>query len=171
MDFFETVKTRASYRGEFKETPIPEEDIRKIIEAGICAPSAGNAQETSFAAVIKPEVREKIADIFKPNTIRTAPLIIVVIEQSRGQAWVQEYSVEDYAAATENILLAATALGYATLWMDGMTRTQQNSEKVKKILNLDEGWSVKTVIPVGIPVTKEKQAPKSNFDKREVILK
>ena len=171
MDFFETVKIRASYRGEFKATPIPEGDIRKIIEAGICAPSAGNAQETSFVAVIKPEIRERIAEVFKTKTIRTAPLIIVVIEQIPGESWVREYAVEDYAAATENILLAAAALGYTSLWMDGMTRAQQNSQKVKEILDLGDEWIVKTVIPVGIPEMETKQAPKAGFEERAVILK
>lgn len=46
MEFFEVVNARGSYRGTFNDIEIPEEDIRKILEAGVCAPSAGNFQET-----------------------------------------------------------------------------------------------------------------------------
>lgn len=81
MDFFEVVKARSSYRGAFKDTGISEEDIRKIIEAGICAPSAGNFQETFIIAVKDAKVRAAIADIIPSKGTKTAPLIIVVAEQ------------------------------------------------------------------------------------------
>jgi nitroreductase len=171
MDFFEVVKSRGSYRGAFKDIEIPEEDIRKIIEAGICAPSAGNFQETFFIAVKDAKVRAAIADIIPSKGTKTAPLIIVVAEQHVEPMLGLTFDIEDYAAATENILLAITALGYAGLWADGMTRANGNAEKIKALLDIDPSLMVKTIIPVGVPEGEVKPAPKKSFKERAAILK
>ncbi len=170
MEFFDVVNNRGSYRGAFKNTEIPEEDIRKIIEAGICAPSAGNFQETFFIAVKDAKVRGAIANIMPTKGMKTAPLIIVVAEQHIEPMPGLTFDLEDYAAATENILLAITALGYAGLWADGMTRSGGNAEKIKALLGLDPSLMVKTVIPVGVPEGTVTQAAKKNFDERAVIV-
>ena len=54
MEFFETVQKRHSYRGAFWDKPIPDADIRRILQAGISAPSGYNAQTTRFAVVTEP---------------------------------------------------------------------------------------------------------------------
>ena len=56
MEFFETVQKRHSYRGAFWDKPIPDADIRRILQAGISAPSGYNAQTTRFAVVTEPEL-------------------------------------------------------------------------------------------------------------------
>ena len=48
MDLFTAIEKRHSYRGEFEKTKVPKEHLRKIIDAGIAAPSGCNAQTTSF---------------------------------------------------------------------------------------------------------------------------
>ena len=51
MEFFDVIKNRGSYRGEFEKADIPQEDLRRILDAGIRAPSGYNLQTTTFYAV------------------------------------------------------------------------------------------------------------------------
>ena len=51
MEFFETVAKRYSHRTPFLDQPVPDADVRKIVEAGIQAPSGQNCQTTSFVVV------------------------------------------------------------------------------------------------------------------------
>ena len=62
MEFFETVQKRHSYRGAFWDKPIPDADIRRILQAGISAPSGYNAQTTRFAVVTEPELLQEVCD-------------------------------------------------------------------------------------------------------------
>ncbi|MCM1181273.1 MAG: nitroreductase family protein, partial [Clostridium sp.] len=51
MDILDTIRSRTSYRGKYKNTPVPKTDLVKILEAGTYAPSGCNKQTTSFIAV------------------------------------------------------------------------------------------------------------------------
>ena len=75
MDFFETVEKRASYRGAFEDREVPEEDIRKIVTAGLHAPSGYNFQTTSFIVVRNPELRARLAALLPTPATKTAPVI------------------------------------------------------------------------------------------------
>ena len=54
MNTLETMAARHSYRGAYLSTPVPREDLVKILEAGCAAPSGCNCQTTSFIAVDDP---------------------------------------------------------------------------------------------------------------------
>ena len=61
MEFFDVIKRRGSYRGEFVKSSISPEDLKIILDAGICAPSGYNLQTTTFYAVTDGEIRKKLA--------------------------------------------------------------------------------------------------------------
>jgi nitroreductase family len=61
MEFFDVIKKRGSYRGEFENTSIPPEDLKKILDAGMHASSGYNLQTTTFYAVTDGEIRKKLA--------------------------------------------------------------------------------------------------------------
>ena len=79
MEFFETVEKRASYRNAFAEQEIPEDDIRKIVTAGLHAPSGYNFQTTSFVVVRDPDTRSKLAKLLPTPATRTAPVILIAV--------------------------------------------------------------------------------------------
>lgn len=165
MDFFEVVNKRGSYRDQFQETAIPEEDIRKMLEAAIKAPSGYNMQTTSFVVVTDPQLRKEISDLMPSDATKTAPAIIVVTSE-HVEADGLCFEIEDYASATETLLLAITALGYASVWMDGDTKSDGNFEKIKALLNLPENKTVRTILPVGIPVKTVTQNSRKAFEER-----
>jgi len=170
MDYFETISKRGSYRSEFKDQAIPEDHIRKILMAGIKAPSGYNMQTTTFIALINEEKRKKIAELVPTPAVKTAPLIIVVLSEYLETQKGLYFEAEDYAAATENIMLAVTAMGYAGVWMDGMMKLENNAQKVKTLLDIQDNRTVRTIIPVGIPKDPVSQKEKKEFSERAVII-
>ena len=166
MDFFEAVEKRYSFRGEYKNTAVSEADMRKIIDAGIRAPSGRNAQSTSFIAVTDKATLKKIAAVIDKPCVKTAPLIIAVITEKIEVFEGRAFEIEDYGAAVENMLLAATALGYASLWLDGYTRMGTNSRLLAEILEVPPRFTVRTVLPVGIPAEEGTQRERKSFEER-----
>lgn len=81
MDFFEVIRKRHSYRGAFQSLPIPDEDIREIMDGGVRAPSGYNRQTTSFIVVTDEELRKKLAELVPTPTLKTAPAIVIPLSQ------------------------------------------------------------------------------------------
>ena len=172
MDFFEVVEKRGTYRLDFKEQQIPDEDIIKIVNAGLLAPSGHNFQTTSFVIVKNKELRDKISTLMPTKATKTAPVILVALSEKKMYK-VNEtahfyFDTEDYAAAVENILFAITAMGYAAVWMDGMSRMDENYKEIAKILNVPSDRTVRTIIPFGVPVNEVKQNSRKPFEERVV---
>ena len=166
MDFFEAVTKRYSHRSAYEPTVVPDEDLAKIVDAGLRAPSGCNEQTTSFIVITNSEMRAEIAKIFNSEAVSTAPAIIVAHTKKVTFNFDLDFELEDYGAAIENILLAATAMGYASLWLDGGTRLNGTDTALAKLLNLPEGQQVRTIMPIGIPKTYGKQAPRKPAEER-----
>ena len=123
MDVLEAIKERRSVRA-FTDEKVSEEDVERLLEAARWAPSAGNTQPLELVVVKAVETKRKLSEAALNQTlIQKAPVVIVVCADvtrssrgygSRGE---QLYSIQDTAAATENILLAAQELGLATCWV------------------------------------------------------
>ena len=171
MDFFKVIELRHSYRSAYADKDIPEADLIKIIDAGIRAPSGCNAQTTSFIAVTDPELRSKIAEVLVNEAVRTAPALIIVVTEKVTFKFGLDFELEDYGAAVENILLAATALGYASCWFDGMTRLNGACDAIAKLLDVPEKKQVRCVLPVGVPLKQGAQAGRKPFGERVVWRK
>ena len=166
MDIFEVIGKRYSYRGEFLATLIPHEDLRKIVEAGIHAPSAKNEQVASFVIVDDPEVLKQLSAIINRPVCFTAKAMIVCVIDPRPILGDLSFAVEDCAAAVENMFLAATALGYATVWLDGVLRYDNVAVRVAKLLGIPSHLSVRIVLPLGVAKEPGTQKEKLPFDRR-----
>ena len=79
MDILELIQNRRSYRGSYENTPIPREDLRRIMEAGLAAPSGCNKQTTSLIAVDDPELLQRLKAAINPPIAETAPAAILVL--------------------------------------------------------------------------------------------
>jgi nitroreductase len=167
VDLFEAIAKRHSYRGDFAERPVPRADLQKIVQAGIQAPSGYNGQSTSFVIVDDRSLVGRIGEITGNATIGKAPALIVVVMDPRVPADKElRFGVEDYAAATENILLAAAALGYASVWVDGALRREGRAAAVGSLLGVPHEREVRVVLPVGVPAEARAQKEKRPFAER-----
>jgi len=166
MELFEAIAKRHSYRGQFTDAPVSEEDLRKIVQAGIQAPSGKNEQTTSFVIVNDPDVLEKAAEIINRPVCQTAKAMIVCVTDPRPVFHGETFHAEDCSAAVENMLLAITALGYATVWLDGVLRLETVAERLAELLAVPKDRIVRIALPVGVPVELCQQKHKLPFDQR-----
>jgi len=151
MDIWETIKKRHSVRSFNPNKDVPQELIEKIIEAANCAPSAGGIYPTNFVMVRDQEMKIRLGEAALAQMfIAEAPVVIVVVADlektaSRyGERGRNLYAIQDAAAATENLLLAATALNLGTCWVGAFSE-----EEVSQILKLKKSQRPLAIIPVG----------------------
>jgi len=166
MDLFDAIARRHSYRGEFAPQPVPRGDLSKIVQAGIQAPSAKNEQVVSFLAIDDPALLAEVTRLIDRPVCATARAMIVCATDNRPILDHHSFAVEDCAAAVENMLLAITALGYASVWLDGVLRYEQRAERLARLLNLPADRQVRIVLPLGVPVERVEQKPRLPFDAR-----
>lgn len=169
MDFFEVVKKRQSYRGAFADRAVPCADLEKIVQAGMDAPSGKNAQTTRFMIVDAPQTLAKIAGMHPKNkAMQQAKAFIacIVDKQPPGVYEGVSFQVEDCAAAVENMLLSITALGYASVWIDGWLRVKDRAETIGGLLGVPAEKIVRVLLPVGIPAEDYPQPKKMPFAER-----
>ena len=144
-----TIFGRSSYRGAFRDVPVPRHDLEMILKAGIAAPSGCNRQTTAFVAVDDPEKVRAVKAIFQRPSCQSAPAFIMVFAQAAVAADGHFYYVEDFAAAMENMLLAIKALGYESCWYQGNVR--DCAGELAAVVNMPECYQLKGLLPVGVP--------------------
>jgi nitroreductase len=166
MDLFAAIEKRYSYRGAFLPTPAPRADLEKIVQAGIRAPSAKNEQVVSFIIVDDPHSLAEIAKIVSKPVCETSRAMIVCVTDPRPILGDISFAAEDCSASVENMLLAITALGYATVWIDGALRFENRAEKIAALLGVPPDQTVRILLPLGVPVEPGSQREKLPFEKR-----
>lgn len=166
MDLFEAIEKRHSYRGDFTGDAVPREDLRRIVEAGIRAPSAANEQVASFVVVDEPDLLRRLAEIVDKPVCRSAKAVIVCVADPRPILGGVSFATEDCAASVENMLLAVTALGYATVWLDGVLRREDRARRIARLLGVPDDREVRILLPIGVPAEHHVQKEKLPFDKR-----
>jgi len=166
MDVFEAIAKRYSYRGPFVDTPVPREDLKKIVQAGIQAPSGKNEQVISFVIVDDPVLLGRIAEAVDRPVCNTAKAMIACVADPRPVFEGFSFAAEDCAAAVENMLLAITALGYAGVWLDGALRVNNVARRVGQLLGVPAGRTVRILLPIGIAAEPGSQKEKLPFDQR-----
>ncbi len=168
MDIFEAVKKRHSYRDAFLNRPVSREDLTRIVQAGLCAPSGKNEQTTTFVIVDDKGLLKQIGNMHTIPAMRQAQAIIVCLMDKNPPPVYEGHSfqVEDCSAAVENMLLAITALGYATVWVDGWLRLKGRAGEIAALLNIPGEKIIKVILPVGIPQQICVQKEKKPFEQR-----
>ncbi len=167
MNTLKTIENRHSYRGAYKEDPVPREDLRAIMQAGLEAPSGCNKQTTSLIAVDDPEVLGKLHAVCNPPIGKTAPAMICVLTQRIVAYRDRCFAVQDYSAAIENMLLAAVALGYQSCWYEGhVTDRDRIGYQMAQILGVPEDYELVCVLPIGIAAEPVRGPQKKAFDER-----
>ncbi len=169
MELFETIAKRHSYRGPFRDEPVPLEHLRKIVEAGLLAPSGENAQTTTFVIVDDPVKVQAVASMPYNKAMQQAKAYIACVVDKHPASVYENmtFQTEDCAAAVENILLAVTALGYATVWIDGWLRVNGHAETIGRLLNVPDDKVVRVILPIGTPAREVvSKAVKKPFDER-----
>ncbi len=147
MNVLEAIETRRSVR-RYRSEPIPDGDLKKILEAARLAPSAGNRQPWRFVVVRDEETRKKLGEIARGQTwISDAGVIVAALAMDKKSPEVYErWAERDVMTAVEHMVLAAWSLGYGTCWIGAFYEDQ-----VKELLGVPEEMTVVNLLPMGVP--------------------
>ncbi len=149
MDTIKAIETRRSIR-KYKTDPLSEEQIEILLKSAMKAPSAGNGQPWEFIIVKSQEGRNKIAQIHPyAQMVKDAPLCIIVCANPSISKY-PNFWQQDCAAAIQNILLAAHAMGLGTVWT-GIYPEEARTKDFKENFNLPENIIPMAGIVVGYP--------------------
>lgn len=167
MEAMQAILNRRSYRGKYTADPVPREDLLAILEAGLAAPSGCNKQTASLIAVDDPEVLERLHAVITPPVGETAPAMICVLTKRIIAYRDRCFATQDYAAAIENMLLAITALGYESVWVEGhITDQDQIGRQMADILGVPKDMELVCFLPVGKAAEEIKVPAKKAFGER-----
>jgi len=184
MDVFEAIHNRHSQK-KVKADPVPREMIEKLLDAAAQAPNhykvrpwrfvvlTGNARER-LGIVMSISLRERQPDFPQEafdkaqTTPLQAPVVIAVGVEKPSEPKVLEIeNVCAAAAATENLLLAAYALGLGAKWRTG---EWARDAKVKEFLGFEPDQHLVGFVYVGYPEFIVEQPPRPSFEDRTVWL-
>lgn len=163
----DNIATRTSVR-DYKARPVEKEKIEKMLRAAMAAPTAMNKQPWHFVVVDQRNVLDALAGANPyAKMLKKAPLAIVVcgntdkmIEGGGRDFWIQ-----DASAATENLLLAAHAMGLGAVWT-GAYPSEERCISISKVLSLSDNLVPLNMIVVGYPA--EHPQPKQKFKEENV---
>ncbi len=150
MEYTELIRSRESIRNYDPDRPVPENVLRKILDAGRLAPSARNVQPWKFLVISSSGLLEKVRLAYQRDWFIEAPHILVVLGL-KDQAWTRSYdgynSIEtDVAIAMTHIILAAENEGVGTCWIEAY-----NPGLLREALNTDENRVIFGITPLGYP--------------------
>ncbi len=149
MDTLEAIHSRRSIR-QYAETPVTDEQLETLLRAAMAAPSAGNQQSWRFIVVRDAETRAKLA-VATPYgaPMGRAPLGIVVCGDASAEKFPDNWA-NDCAAAVENLLIAAQAIGLGAVWL-GVHPGEAREEAVAAIVGTPPHIRPFCMVAVGVP--------------------
>jgi nitroreductase len=150
LEVFEAIMHRRSVRS-FTDEDVSEEDVGKLLDAARLAPSAGNIQPWSFVVVRDAKIKRRLCEAaLNQSFIVEAPVVVVVCAdwgrsgRGYGSRGISLYCIQDSAAAVENLLLAAVALGYGACWVGAF-----NEDMVRVVLGVPKELRPVAIVLVG----------------------
>ena len=162
QNVLDAIKTRVSVR-QFTGEKISDDQIRTLLECAMAAPSAMNKQPWAFVVVTDEEPLARLAQASPYSRCDNHPACAFVLcgdltNALEGEA--QNFWVKDVSAATENLLLAAHAMGLGAVWT-GVHPSSERVAAVREALSLPEHIVPMCIVPVGVPA--EQPAVKNKF--------
>jgi nitroreductase len=159
------IRGRRSVR-RWKDQEVPRDLIVRVLEAGRWAPSAVNLQPWHFVVVTEPERRTAlakataVAGVSLMRHVAKAPVLIALCgDQTRSPAWY----VHDCCLASENLMLAAHALGLGTCWVGAF-----DEGTAAEALGIADGIRVVGLITLGYPA-QERIAPTPRLPLEDIV--
>ncbi|MCB4790823.1 MAG: nitroreductase family protein [Elusimicrobia bacterium] len=155
------IHKRKSVRN-FTGVPAAKADLEKIVKAGMAAPTAVNKQPWSFVIVTDKNAIDSLTKAlpYVKMLPRAGSAIIVCAVPEKAYDKSMDFAIVDCSCASENILLAAEALGLGAVWTAAYPY-KERMDAVRKTLNIPENIIPLNVIPVGHPTGEDK--PKDKF--------
>ncbi len=157
-ELINVIFARRSIR-RYTDEPVSEADIRTLLEAAMAAPSASNLKPWHFVVVTERRTLDRLAEVHPyGKMLFEAPLGIAVCGDPTTS---ERHWVQDCSAATENLLLAATALGLGAVWL-GVYPDADRVEAIRQVLGIPETMVPLNLVSIGHPA--EEKEPRTQYD-------
>jgi len=166
MDLFESIEKRYSHKERFLPDSVPLNALEQIAKAGLAAPTGNNSQCVRLIILPDRKSIQPLCDIAPTDGMLTAPSAIAVLTDKNAQVGKWNFEVEDYSAAAAHMSLAATALGYASLWLDSPYFDEAAQKAALSFLDAPEGYHLRVVLPIGLPDGTGSRRSKMKFNER-----
>ncbi len=164
MKVMEAILKRRSIR-QFTNQPIAKDDLTTLLRAAMMAPTARNCQEWEFIVVHNKETFKKMMHVHPyAKMLEQADCAIVVCGNIQREH-APGYWMADCGAATQNILLAATALGIGSVWL-GVYPNEERMNGLAQILGLPDYVKPLNIIALGYP--NEQKEEVDRFDPAKI---
>ena len=170
MDVFKAIKNRRSIR-KWKKGKVPLSLVRKLVDAGRWAPSSCNRQSLKFAVVTNKELRVKIGRMLSGGRdfASKAPVFILVFADIRPYNIPTEVFApfQDGAAAIQNILLAAHAIGLGACWLFFTSPSLKSRDDInlRKSLKMSPYYEEVGLVALGYPDEDPSPPSRKKMDK------
>lgn len=159
------IMTRVSVRN-FTGEKISDEQIETLLRAGMAAPSAINKQPWAFVVIKDEAILAKLGEALPYSRCSNKPAIAIIPCGDLSKAIPGEMAgfwINDVSAATENILLAAHAMGLGAVWT-GLHPDMNRAKMVQEMLGMPEHIIPLCIVPIGIPAENPDVKDKFNTD-------
>jgi len=157
MSLVDAIFSRRSIR-RYEDKDIPESVLNRIFEAGRQAPSAANRQPVHFIVLTDLEIKKELSKGMFSRFIKDSPITIVVCANT-NDILTGKWSVIDATIALQNMVIAAWAMGVGSCWIGAF-----REKKVKRLLNIPQGWKVVALATFGYPAEQPKQKRKKPIE-------
>jgi len=145
----EVIQNRRSIRRFKPGEPLTKAQMNQLLEAAMLAPSACNTRPWEFIAITKREILDEIAETHShAKMCKTAMAAIIVVALPQEAELPNGFFPQCCGAATQNILLEATAMGFGSCWC-GVYPKQEKVEQISKMFNIEAGKIPFCVIAIG----------------------
>jgi nitroreductase len=146
----------------YTSEPVSEADLRSVLEAGMSAPNASNRQPWHFVTITDRATLQALADTHPfGKMLADAALAIAVC----GDPAISDWWVQDCTAATENILIAVSALGLGGVWL-GCHGRPEREQAIRQVLGIPQRIGILSMLSIGHPA-EEKEA-RTQYDPERV---
>lgn len=161
---YDPVLTRRSIR-KYTPEPVGDDLVERLLCAAMAAPSAGDQRPWQFVVVRERATMTAITEVHPyARMLAAAPLAIVVCGDTRLEKWPQFWE-QDCAAATENLLIEAEALGLGAVWL-GVHPLPERVEGLRRLLDAPDHVVPFAIVAVGHPA--QRKPPADRFDPSRV---
>jgi nitroreductase len=161
MDVMKAIMERKSIR-EYKNSPVPEDMLRKVLEAGRMAPTGGNRQELKIIAVRDRELRKKLGEASGGQRhVADAPVVIAAVGTAPSRMMLCNVPAHpvDLSIVVDHMMLAAFELGLGTCWIGAFRQ-----EMVKAALKVPDTCDVVALLTLGFPAADGRPKERKPFD-------
>ncbi len=159
-DALTVIHSRKSVR-KYLDKPVSKEQIEILLRAGMAAPTAGDKRPWSFVVISDPALLDTLSFSSRGTRMLSEAAVAIAVCGDKNAGFRSEVWVQDCSAASENILLAAEAIGLGAVWT-GIYLNEEPTKYVKRVLGLPESVYALNIISIGYPTGVDK--PKNKWD-------